>query len=1536
MACPGAAAGGGGDGGDGEDDKAGNGGDGGAGEAGGKGGKGGNGGDGGRGGDGGGGAGGTIKIFASSLTLATENSTAAVDIRADGGDGTRRNYTPDDGAQGRILLGDNDSTTEIVNSGSAFLSKDIDDEFAGPQASNPYLTTGYGVDRTTPYVPNLLGGAQVYGFLDGITALDIAGLDADPQTGAIEGAPADAVVAVYRLGTDLSKLGQGDNKANFTFPGYEWVAVANLTEFNLAFPKISLGVHTDDTTTNADAIGLAYDGVNEASPQTVTALNAGTIWVTLAPALAAGETLKVSAAINGDDSALGSLANLDNAVLGKNQVQYIRVNRPDNVHDTGAATPQADFNGFSEIATGPDGEIYAIAKDRDAILVIDGADYSLRQVVEVGFEGVPVMTNLSNLVATTDGKHVYAQSSQEEIAVFQRDAESGVLTFLQEQTLDAGEFLGLPVDEFTIHEFVYNDLNNTLTARYTHKFNFSDTFERHRLKAFTRDDSTGLFTEVPDDESSPMRREGHVDAPNDETEFYSIDVNEFGEVSLLSGTDDITVLGRYSATSSGLDSIDFYDGDLFDFEGANKVVVTGDHVHLINTDEDAVTTLKEEGFDLVFLQRVENGVNGVSGMDSPVNAATSGDGRYLFVVGQDSESLAVIALDGVGAQAQLIRNNSAGVSGLVSPIDVTAAAARSAVVVAAQGDGAANRGGLVALNFVTGLGNALLERDGRDDDIATLQVLPEPFGPTEAFITDWRFVASPTSIPDLGVGDVTPVLLERLSDDSWQIAAIGAPRRPRSDTLNGQEFEFGLVSGDTSTANRYFGWLTTPSGAPNPGPNSFQSGIAYSESGQSIFRLDLENGEFEQDANFSTLTTLTRTYSIQVSVQVTEKADAVRASFTGVQSLTVGTDGGEDTIALDGAPGAEVTGLTITTGDGADRVDVFDLVDTVAVDPTTVIALGSGDDSVALKTTSGGSVQIDGNGGEDLFDLVQVGDTTTTLLRGGTDADTFFVAGKNLAAGTTTTIRGNGTDGDPIDTMIFNSGGLNANPADGQFDGSASIEGAEYGVVNFFGIEDPIYDSGPILVFDQTDPTIAEGEDLLLSVTLPDSPLNNLVGDISWDLPGGEPIDETGDTLSLTWQELALFINNGDEEYDISVSAKNTLGVTSTEIITLTVTDVAPTIKVTADSETTVGANYKFEFSAEDPGDDQVKSWIIDWKDGLVQTPGSGDGPIYHTFNSPGVYNVEISVIDSDSTPAIARTLIFPITVTVNPTTINTGGRYRIKEGEPLGLTASAPGKPTLFEWDLNNDNDFTDAIGDSATLDWANDLFGLGIRDSGDDLPVQLRVSYATGDPVIVVDDASPDGTGAAADRLARDEARVHVLHRPAKEGLGPAYRDGFRRALDLGADRLIQMDADFSHPPDALPEMLREIENADVVSGSRYLNGITVVNWPIERILLSYAGNAYVRRVTGMPLTDMTSGFRCLRREIVERIDVGGIGSNGYAFQIEINYRLYRSGARVHEIPFFFLDRTRGQSKLSWQIGLEALWVAPKLRLASLLGRP
>ena len=204
----------------------------------------------------------------------------------------------------------------------------------------------------------------------------------------------------------------------------------------------------------------------------------------------------------------------------------------------------------------------------------------------------------------------------------------------------------------------------------------------------------------------------------------------------------------------------------------------------------------------------------------------------------------------------------------------------------------------------------------------------------------------------------------------------------------------------------------------------------------------------------------------------------------------------------------------------------------------------------------------------------------------------------------------------------------------------------------------------------------------------------------------------------------------------------------------------------------------------------------------------------------------------------------------------------------------------------------------------------------------------------VLVVDDASPDGTGALADDFARNDPRVHVLHRDGKRGLGSAYRAGFAHALELGAELLIQMDADFSHPPELLADLIEGAKSNGCCMGSRYLKGITVVNWPIERILLSYFGNVYVRHITGLKLSDTTGGFRCIHRDVLSRIHYERIRADGYSFQIELNFRLVHAGVEVVEIPFFFVDRTRGASKLTPRIGLEALWVAWALRLRALLG--
>jgi dolichol-phosphate mannosyltransferase len=206
----------------------------------------------------------------------------------------------------------------------------------------------------------------------------------------------------------------------------------------------------------------------------------------------------------------------------------------------------------------------------------------------------------------------------------------------------------------------------------------------------------------------------------------------------------------------------------------------------------------------------------------------------------------------------------------------------------------------------------------------------------------------------------------------------------------------------------------------------------------------------------------------------------------------------------------------------------------------------------------------------------------------------------------------------------------------------------------------------------------------------------------------------------------------------------------------------------------------------------------------------------------------------------------------------------------------------------------------------------------------------------VLIVDDGSPDGTGALADEIAEREPRVHVIHRPRKLGLGTAYIAGFKWALERDYAYVFEMDADFSHDPGHLTQFLEAVEDADLVLGSRYNRGkVTVVNWPIRRLMLSYAANLYARWVTGLPLDDSTGGFKCFRRSVLQAINLDAVKSNGYGFQIEVSYLAWRKHFRLVEIPIVFHDRTEGQSKMSRKIVWEAIWMVWRLRWRTLTGK-
>ena len=199
----------------------------------------------------------------------------------------------------------------------------------------------------------------------------------------------------------------------------------------------------------------------------------------------------------------------------------------------------------------------------------------------------------------------------------------------------------------------------------------------------------------------------------------------------------------------------------------------------------------------------------------------------------------------------------------------------------------------------------------------------------------------------------------------------------------------------------------------------------------------------------------------------------------------------------------------------------------------------------------------------------------------------------------------------------------------------------------------------------------------------------------------------------------------------------------------------------------------------------------------------------------------------------------------------------------------------------------------------------------------------------VLVVDDNSPDGTASIIGQLMQNDDRIHLLKRAGKMGLGTAYCDGFQYALDKGFDYIMEMDADFSHNPEVIPDFMKEIENYDLVIGSRYISGVNVVNWPLRRLFLSYGANVYTHIITGLPLKDATGGFKCFRADILKKINLKSIKSNGYGFQIEMNYRVWKKGARIKEIPIIFIDRRSGVSKMNKHIIWEAIFLVWKLKL-------
>lgn len=217
----------------------------------------------------------------------------------------------------------------------------------------------------------------------------------------------------------------------------------------------------------------------------------------------------------------------------------------------------------------------------------------------------------------------------------------------------------------------------------------------------------------------------------------------------------------------------------------------------------------------------------------------------------------------------------------------------------------------------------------------------------------------------------------------------------------------------------------------------------------------------------------------------------------------------------------------------------------------------------------------------------------------------------------------------------------------------------------------------------------------------------------------------------------------------------------------------------------------------------------------------------------------------------------------------------------------------------------------------------------------IELVLEQDSSIDILVVDDNSPDGTAKIVKELKSSNPRINLLEREGKLGLGTAYIAGFKYAIGKEYDLIFEMDADLSHDPNEIPNFLREIQEYDLIIGSRYIQGVNVVNWPLKRLILSYGANVYTKIITGIKLYDSTGGYKCFRRKVLESIDLDSIHSNGYAFQIEMNYKAFKKGFKLKEIPIIFVDRVEGQSKMSKKIVYEAVFMVWKLRFLSIIGR-
>ncbi|MEM6474011.1 MAG: hypothetical protein AAF802_30960, partial [Planctomycetota bacterium] len=760
-------------------------------------------------------------------------------------------------------------------------------QIEGPKALNPFLHGDLGDGAFTPYIPNLLGGAQVYGIVDGLNASE---LDFNPQTIEQDAAESGALVATLRLPGGLADIGLGDHPAAINFVGYDWVLVANVSSLDLADPMIGIGVHSDGVATETTINELAFDDIdrNSDGPQVLRSLNAGDVWATLVPNDGSSPTVRVNMAIGGDPSLITSLDAVELAQSGEDQTAYITATKPI-LQTIGVANDVESFGGLTEIATSPPGVIYALSETRDALLVIDGTDFSILQVVENNVDGITSFTDLRSLTVGSLDSFVQVTTGVNGVATFARDEASGLLTLNQTQFLDFGfdpfNFTpfsdGVNLVNLTATDFGGTDTNGTqIDATVLATFRFADDDSDdviYRLKAFTREAATGILNEIPDSNPDDAGKDSEIDLAVGET---VLDVSAAEASSLqfqvLIGSENGYRVVPYDIGPDLFMAVGGIAHDAtFRLNNADKIIVTGDFVHVLSSTENFVTTLRASAsgpaISYEFVQTIANGRSGVSGMLAPTDLTVSPGEELAYITGRDSDSVIVARLDGSGAMVQRLRNNSAGVEGFVAPVGLVSGASGGSLVAATLGD-SNTAGGLVSFVPAGQVGNAPISDSGVRNNEDELYVLSQPFGEAESRISQWRFLAQEDSFGLNGPTEIRPLILEPSGDD-WVVTGIGAPRVLSAQSGGVLNFDFELEFGSDVTTGRYFGWYASfTDGRPEDVANGPRGSVGYEENvGASVFRLDLSTGDaihaitdFEaSDVTFGNAITLDRRYSIQ-------------------------------------------------------------------------------------------------------------------------------------------------------------------------------------------------------------------------------------------------------------------------------------------------------------------------------------------------------------------------------------------------------------------------------------------------------------------------------------------------------------------------------------------------------------------------------------------------------------------------------------------------------------------------------------------------